>query len=171
MINPTSIFATLMICLAGLPRFLYFVFGGKKRLPPALFEGSNLFLFIITTTSFFSLMVMSLLFSTDLGYLGKAIIWYTLTLLTLGLLLILWIIFFMNGYDPRYQFKKIGLYCPNALLIDVVFWLTILFTENWFAIIPCTVFTVTSFIWNFSGYRLTKPIVDDDVILRENDDF
>lgn len=77
----------------------------------------------------------------------------------------------MNGYDPRYQFKKIGLYCPNVLLIDVVFWLTILFTENWFAIIPCTVFTVTSFIWNFSGYRLTKPIVDDDVILRENDDF
>lgn len=171
LINSASIYTASIILLAGLPRLLYFAIGSKKKLPPQLFEGRNLILFLINVLSFFSLVVMTLFLSKDFASLGTTIIWSTLTLLALGVLMIAWVIFFMNGYDPRYQFKKVIVPCPMVILVDIVFWLAILFTFNWWATIPCTVFTVSSYFWNFAGYKLTKPVVDDDIPLREDDGF
>lgn len=171
LINSASVLATAIIALAALPRFVYFSIGSKRKLPPQLFSGFNLILFIASSVSFFALMALVLLFSNNLGGEGKIIAWAVACFSVLSVLLILWVIFIMNGYDPRYQFKKAVIFCPNVVLIDIVFWLTIFVTSNWWAIIPCTVFTVSSFIWNFQGYKLTKPIIDDDVVIRENDDM
>lgn len=171
LINSASVLATFVILMAGLPRFFYFVIGSKRKLPPQLFSGFNLILFILSSISFFGVVTLSLLFSNDFGYEGKMITWGVLIFALLAVLLILWVIFIMNGYDPRYQFKKLGIPGPNNVLIIAVFWLTILMTANWWAAIPCTVFTVSSYIWNVKGYLLTKPIIDDDVIIRENEDL
>lgn len=171
MINDASIYSTIVVLLAVLPRLLFFIFSSKRRLPIEMFRGRYLILFVLMIISYLSMLPLTLLFSTDYGVIAKFFGWIFLSHTALGLILVIWILFFMHGYDLRYQFKKIAVPAPLSLLESAILWLTAILSSNYWAFIPCIVFTITSYIWNLKGYKLTLPLVDDDTPIREDDEY
>lgn len=171
MINDASIYSTIVVLLAVLPRLLFFIFSSKRRLPVELFRGVYLVMFVLMILSFLSVIPLTLLFSVEYGVIAKFFGWILFSHTALGLILVLWIIFMMHGYELRYQFKKIVVPAPLSILESFVLWLTAILSSNYWALIPCIVFTISSCIWNYKGYKLTLPPIDDDVPLREDDEY
>lgn len=128
-------------------------------------------MFVLMILSFLSVIPLTLLFSVEYGVIAKFFGWILFSHTALGLILVLWIIFMMHGYELRYQFKKIAVPAPLSILESFVLWLTAILSSNYWALIPCIVFTISSYIWNYKGYKLTLPPIDDDVPFREDDEY
>ena len=171
MINDASIYSSIVILVPFLPQLLYLLIKGKRSLPESLFAGRYLFLFLTMIISYLGLIVVALFFSNDYGVLARLIGWLVLSHTGIGLILVSWIIFIMYGYEPRFMFKKVVVPAHMNVLIVIIFWLTILFSLNWWAFIPGTIFTVTSLLWSFKAYKLTKPKYDENLPTRENDEY
>ena len=170
MINDASIYSTIVVVLAFIPMLFFVILKGQKRLPEPLLRGKFLLCWLLMIGSFVSLSILVLFFSNEYGVIAKFFGWILFSHTCLGLILVLWILFFMHGYDIRYLFKKVIVPAPMCVLYNLVIWLTVSLSFNYWAMIPSFIFTVCSLFWNIKAFKLTKPFIDEDVPLRENDD-
>ena len=169
-INVTSIFAASMVGAIVLIRYLYFLFANKKRLPNQLFKGAYLILFAFNFVLMTSSIAVTLLFSNNFYYNGFFFSWALIVLVSISLYVVLWIIFFMHGYDARFQFKKVVLPCPMTILEIITLLSTAIFSYNWILLGIAVTYAFTSYLWNYKGYLLTKPKIPDYIPIRENDE-
>ena len=171
MINYYSIYCA-SICLAScLPQILYFLIKGRKSLPPQLLHGCYLLVGLIAILSAIASCVVLLFFSTDFGTINRFFLWQLTSHLGVSLVFLSWILFIMHGYEARYLFRKILLPAHMNVLIVIIFLASALFPLNLWALIPVSIFIVSSLIWSIKAYYLTKPPIDENVPLRENDDL
>ena len=170
MITDASIYSSVLIFLVLLPQLLYFLIRGRKSLPAELYRGRYLFYALISLASYLAMIVLVLFFSNSYGVIAQWFAWVFSVTTFAALLLVSWIIFIMNGYEIRYMFRKFGVPAHMNVIIVVIYWLTLLLSWNYWAMIPGAIFTIFSLLWSFKAYKLTKPLIDDDVPLREDDE-
>lgn len=170
MINETSIYCTILLAGIVLPQLLFFLFKGRKTLPHELYRGRFLFYSLTAFLSYLATVTLTLFFSNDLGPRPFLIIWLVLAHSCLMVILVLIVIFIMNGYEARYMFKKYVIPSPINFLIVAIYWLTLGFTRNYWAMIPASLFTVFSLLWSIKAYLLTKPLIGENIPLREDDE-
>lgn len=163
-IDPTSIFVTSLIGLITFPRLLYFMISNIKRYPSTLFKGRYLFYFIMSFLFAVCSILSALFFSHNFYYNGLFICWCSLTLIFLCLYLVLWVMFWMHGYEARYQFEKFVLPCPMSILSFASLLISGLFTLNIYLIISSIIYFVFEYIWSYKGFMLTKPkkVIDEN---------
>ena len=167
MINDASIYSAIVIFMGFFPLLLYFLIKGKKNLPAELYHGRYLVFALISFFSYLALVVLALFFSNDYGVIARLLGWLILSHSAFALQLVGWINFTMHGYELRYLFKKIVTPCYMNVLTIIIFWLTILFSLNYWAAIPLILFTIFSLLWAQKAYKLTKPPIDEDIPLHE----
>ena len=171
MINYYSIYSLIICVFALTPLLVYFFIRPVKKLPRELYRGRYLLFALISIFSYLAFLVLVLFFSNNYGIVLRFLSWQISTHTGMGLILLSWVVFFMHGYELRFLFKKYLVPAHMNFLIIVIFWLTALLSWNYWAMIPCGVFTVFSLLWGLKAYKLTKPKIDEDVPLRENDDL
>lgn len=171
MVNYYSIYSFVICFFALAPLLVYFFIRPVKKIPRELYEGRYLLFALISLISFAAFLVLVLLFSNDYGIVLRFLSWQVSTHTGMGLILLSWVIFFMHGYEFRYLFKKYLVPAHMSILIIVIFWLTALLSWNYWSMIPCAVFTVFFLLWSLKAYKITKPKIDENVPLRENDDL
>lgn len=169
-INPTSVFVTILISTITLIRLIYFLFANIKRYPLVLFKGKYLVFFILALFFDVASIVLSLLFSNNFYYNGLFILWCSLTLIFICLYFVLWIIFWMHGYNCYYQFKKIIVPSPMSVLSFLALLSSGLFTLNYFLIFASIVYFVFEYLWSYKGYELTKPKIKSNIGIKKEDD-
>ena len=167
MINDASIYATIVVSVAALPQLLYFLFKGKKNLPEKLYHGRYLAFAILALFSYFALIVTVLFFSNNFGSIGRFSLWLILSHSSFALMLVGWIWFTMHGYDVAYLFKRIVVPAYMNVLIVIIDLATVIFSLNYWAMIPFVSYSAFSLIWAIEAYKLTKigeknlPIEED----------
>ena len=169
-ISATSIYVFINALIISLPRTLYIMFKNARRFPGQLFKGKYLFLFITNFVLEMSINVLFLLLSHDFYYLGIFFLWSLLSGIILCLHFVLWIIFWMNGYDVRFQFKKVLVPAPLSVLTSLLFIVSALLSLNYISLILSIVYAVTSFIWNYKGYKITRPVIPDHIPIIEKEE-
>lgn len=170
-ISPTSIYVTVMVFIALFPRDFYFLISNKRRHSSKLFEGRYLLLFIVMLISDLACVFFTLFYSHTFFYNGIFFLWAILSGIFLALYLMLWVIFFMHGYDSRYQFKKYLVPAPMTVLSILVILLSGVCTLNYWLLISAGVYSISSYIWSLKGYNLTKPVIPDYVHISEDEDI
>ena len=170
MINDASIYSSILVSVVLLPQLIYFLVKGRKALPSELYHGRYLFYAIVSLISYLVIIVLTLFFSKSYGVIAQWFAWVFTVMIFVTLLLVSWVIFIMNGYEARYMFKKVIVPAHMNVLIVIIFWLTMLLSFNYWAMIPGVIYTVFSLIWSMKAYKLTKPDIDEDIPLRENDE-
>ena len=170
-ISPTSIYVTIMIFLGTSLRLFYFLFANVRKYPGQLFKGRNLFYFIVMILTNLTSLFFSLFFSNDFHYDGIFILWGSLTGISLCLSLTIWALFWMHGYNPYYQFKKIVLPCPLSILGSFIILLSGSTTLNYYLVASGVIFALFDYLWNYQGYKLTKPVIPEDIPLHDEDDL
>ena len=171
MINDASIYSTILLFVALLPQLLYFLIKGKKNLPSELYHGRYLSYALVSLFAFVATLVLVLFFSNSYGVIARLLGWLIVSHSLIALILISWILFIMHGYELRYMFKKIVVPGHMNALIALVFWTTILFSLNYWAMIPCAIYTLFSMMWAYKAYKITKPAIDENIPLREDDEY
>ena len=156
-INPTSIFVTILITIGSLLRILYVLVKNKKIFPDQLFKGRYLIFVILAFIFDLSSIILSLLFSSTFYFNGSFIIWCSLTFCFLCLYLILWVLFWMHGYDIRYQFEKVLLPSPMSILSFLILFISGIFTLNYYLLFSSVCYFVFEYLWSYKGFMLTKP--------------
>ena len=76
----------------------------------------------------------------------------------------------MNGYDARFQFKKVLVPAPLSVLTSLLFIISALLSLNYISLILSIVYAVTSFIWNYKGYKITRPVIPDHIPIIEKEE-
>ena len=171
MINDASIYSAIVVSVAALPQLLYFLIKGKKNLPEKLYHGRYLLFALLALFSYLALIVTTLFFSNDYGNIGRLFGWLILSHSGFGLILVSWIWFIMHGYDLHYLFKRIVVPAHMNVLIILIYLFTVMLSLNYWALIPFLSFTAFSLIWSLEAYKLTKPNIDKNVPLREDDEY
>lgn len=171
MINGASIYSLVIALLAFVPELVCFLIKGRKGMPTILFQGRNLFYFLMSIFSFLGTLVLLLLFSNDYGVIARMLGWLILSHAGLGLILVSWIWFTMHGYELRFLFKKIVVPAHMNVLIVFTVFVPIIFSLNYWAAIPGVIFGVFSMLWSINAYKITKPAIDENIPLREDDDI
>lgn len=169
-INPTSIFVTILISVISLIRILYFMFANIRRYPLVLFKGKYLAFFILALFFDLASIILSLLFSNNFYYNGLFILWCSLTFIFICLYFVLWIIFWMHGYNCYYQFKKIIFPSPMSVLSFLALLISGFFTLNYFLILTSVIYFVFEYLWSYKGYMVTKPKITCDIEIKKEDD-
>ena len=169
MINSASIISMFLIILPFLPQLLFILISGKRSLPSQLFKGRYLFYGLASLISYLALIVLALFFSNDYHSVGLMFVWLIISGVFVSLILVSWIVITMHGYEARYMFRKLIVPCYMNVMILIIYWITILMPLNYWAIIPGVIFTLFSLLWSIKAYQLTKPPIDEDVPLREDD--
>ncbi len=155
-ITITGVLVSLLLAILLLPRFIYFMIVNKRQYPKELFSKQYLFLFILNFFLSLTLVALSLFFSTSFNSLGLFFVWLFITLTMLFLALLILVIFMMNGYNPYFQFKKMLLPIPIYFIEAIAIVLTSLLSNNYYLLIPGSIYLFTSFIWNYKGYLLLR---------------
>jgi len=169
-INEESVFCCIVIFLVVFIRTIYFLIRNRKKFSSELFERKYLGAIFGKIFLGVAMCLFSLFYSNDFYILGLFFTWLLLILCCISLLFVLWIIFFMHGYDARYLFKKIILPCPMTFLEFFVILFTGIFTRNYFVIGLSLIYFLDSYMWDYKAYLLTKPKIPDYVVIRENDE-
>lgn len=170
MITPTGIYCSIIVACITLFRILYLAITNNKCYPQELFKGRFLFLFIMNFILITASVVLALFFSKDFFYNGVFFLWSTLSGICLCLYFVLWVIFWMHGYEARYQFKKVVIPAPMAFLAAFTLILTAVCTLNYYLLAASIMLAITSYLWNYKGYLLTKPKIPDYIPIPENDE-
>lgn len=170
LINTESIFAATIIGLVTYSRIIYFLVANKKRFPTALFKSKYLLLFVLNVGFSTAAVTLTLLFSNDFHYIGFFFGWALLAFMSLSLAMLIWIFFFMHGYDPRYQFKKVGVPAPMCVIEIILMLSTAVCTFNWPLLGISIAYAITGYLWNYKGYLLTKPKIPDYIPIIEDDE-
>lgn len=170
-INEESVACSVVLFCVIFFRLIFETIRNKKKFPNALFSGKYLFLFLVKFVFGLLICIFALFYSNDFYILGLFFTWLLIILCSISLIFVLWIIFFMHGYDIRYLFKKVILPCPIVILEFIVIFSTAGFTRNYIVIGFAAIYSLATYIWNYKGYKLTKPKIPDYVIIRENDDL
>ncbi len=168
MINDASIYAASVVAVCSLPQLLYFLIKPHKKLPEELLHGKYLFLAILGIVSLAATILLCLFLSKSFGVIATFFSWIITSHTLIGLILLSWVWFVMHGYELRYMFKKIVLPCHMNILIVIVIILTIAFSLNYWAVIPFVIFSISSLLWSYKAYKLTKPAIDEDLPIRED---
>lgn len=166
-ITYSGICGAVIIGLTVFVRFLYLATVNKKRFPDVLFKGKNLIFFIISLVMALSGLVVCLLLTKTIENLGLFIVWAFLSGASGLLELSIWVLFWLHGYEVRYQFEKIIAFCPFVILETIILLSTALCSLNIPLICIGVVYFIFSFIWHLKGWSLTKP---DETIHREGED-
>ena len=169
MINDSSIYATIVVSAASLPQLIYFLTKGKKNLPEKLYRGRYLLFALLALFSYLALIVTTLFFSNDFGSIGRLTLWLIISHSGFALTLVGWIWFTMHGYDVAYLFKRIVVPAYMNVLIVIIDLATVMFSLNYWAMIPFVLYSVFSLIWSIEAYKLTK--IDEKNLPIEEDDF
>lgn len=169
-INEESIATCITIFFIIFIRTIYVAIRNKKKFPNQLFEGKFLLLFFAKILVGISCCVFTLFFSNNFFYMGLFYSWLLIILIAYSLYFVLWVIFFMHGYDVRYQFKKVIAPSPLTFLEFVIILSTAIFTLNYICIGLSILYFVITYAWDYKGYQLTKPKIPDHVVIRENDE-
>ncbi len=169
-IEATNIYVMLTIFFATMPRFFYFLIVNKRRYPDTLFRGKYLLFEILAISSATGALVFALLFSNNFFYVGIFLSWAAISGILLCLYFTLWVLFWMHGYEARYQFNKVIVPAPMSIISSMIIFLSGLMTLNYYVIGFSISYGLFSYLWNYQGYRLTKPFIPDDMPIREPED-
>lgn len=169
-INDTNILVLVVLVLAFVPRYLYFVFTNKKRHPAQLFEGKYLIDFISQGLLGSAACAFGFVYSYDFFYIGIFVGWIVVGLCIACLIFILWTLFWMHGYETRYQFSKLVVPAPMSILTSLLFLITGLCTLNYILIAISVVYGFLDYVWNLRGYYLTKPKIPDYMPIPEDEE-
>jgi len=170
-ITAISVYTSIIVFIMGVIRNLYLATRNKKRFPPSLFEGKYLLCFFIFTISGIAMFILTFFYSSSLFVTPNLFLWILISNVLMCLWGLLWIVYYMHGYETRYQFKKVLVPAPMIVCEIGALFATALLTNNYPCIVLSIVYGVTAGVWNYRAYKLTLPPIPDDEVLRENDDF
>ena len=162
MLNDTSVSMAVVLAICVLPRLLYTLFANKKSFPDTMYKRQYLFVYIIYVLSGIAVVPLALFFSQTFIKFGLFVFWIVLTFVVLSLIMLIWIFFFMHGYDVRYLFRRILLPSPVVILETVLVLSSGIFSLNYFLIIDAAVFFISGYLWSLKGFFITKPKVFDE---------
>ncbi len=162
MLNDTSVSVAVVLAICVLPRLLYTLFANKRSFPDTMYKRQYLLAYIIYVLSGLGSIPLALFFSQTFIVFGLFVFWIVLTFVILGLILLLWIFFFMHGYDVRYLFKRILVPSPIVLLESLLLIVSGIFSLNYFLIIDAVLFLASGYLWSFKGFKITKPKTFDE---------
>lgn len=163
MISVESIYVSIIITALYIFRVVHFLILGKNKISTKLFSLPYIFLFVGIILSGLASTILALFFSHTFSYNGFFFLFTGAAIICGGMYLILYFIFFGHGYDPRYQFSFLKLPCPFAVLTSIVYLLGSFLTSNYYLLISVSIFIIFSFIFDYLGYKETKPKVDLDL--------
>ena len=162
MLNDTSVSVAVVLAVCVLPRLFYTLFANKKSFPDSMYKKQYLFLFILYLISGIATIPLALFFSQTFITFGLFIFWIVITFVALALILLLWIYFFMHGYDVRYLFKRILVPSPIVIVEGFLVLITSIFSLNYYLIIDAVIFFIAGYLWSLKGFIITKPKVFDE---------
>ncbi len=168
MINDNSIYSFAVVLASGLPQLLFLFINPKKILPKELYRGRYLVLALLSVFSFIGYSITVIFLSSSFGTIARLIIWIITSHTGVSLILLSWAYVIMHGCELRYMFKKFLLPCHMNVLIILVMLITSLLSLNFWSLIPLAIFAVSSYLWAFKAYKITKPLIDDDTPIRED---
>ena len=160
MISPTSIYVALFTFFLFMPKVIHFIASGKGKILVSLFKFPTFLFFILEILSGIAATVLALLYSHGFNYNGWFFTYTFFCIVFGGAYFILYIVFISHGYDPRYLFAFIKIPAPFTILAGTVLILGAALTLNYYMLIAACVFTVSSFLVDFKGYKETRPKVD-----------
>ena len=162
MISDMSLSAAIVMAVCIYPRLLYIAIKNKRSFPDTLFKFPYVLLFILYFVSGTSAPVLALFFSTSFVSFSFFVSWILIALILMCLGILVWILFFMHGYDVRYQFKRIVIPSPLSLIDSLIILISAVFSLNYILMIVGGVFALSNYLWCLKGFYLTKPIVFDE---------
>ena len=162
MFNDTSVSVAVVLAICVLPRLLYTLISNKRSFPDSMYKKQYLFLYIIYVLSGLAVIPLAFFFSQTFIVFGLFVFWIVLTFVILSLIMLLWIFFFMHGYDVRYLFRRLPVPSPIVILESLLVVLSGVFSLNYFLIIDGVIFFIAGYLWAYKGFKITKPKVYDE---------
>ncbi|MCR5333052.1 MAG: hypothetical protein K6E11_03425 [Bacilli bacterium] len=162
MISDMSLSVAVVVAICIYPRIFYSAIKNKRSFPDTLFKMPYVLLYIVYFVSGFSLPILALFFSTEFIKFGFFVGWILVALALFCLGILLWIWFFMHGYDIRYQFKRIVVPSPLSIIDSLLALVSAIFSMNYYMLGAAIAFTISNYLWSLKGYYLTKPKLFDE---------